>query len=665
MYLVKIINNGEEKTINHAAVNNYSEKITGTIKQGINCIDSFTFTIYPNNIGYHAIFPYKTRITVYNVKTKKYEFIGRVLTLNSSMDDNGCISKTFICESDLGLLCDSVQMYQELHDITIKDYLQLVLENHNKNLEKDKRFEVGNITVTDSNDSLYRYTSYDTTWKNIKDDLIDKLGGELQIRYENETRYLDYLVEIGRTSDTQIRLGKNIKSISQENGISNFCTRLIAIGAKIKTTDEEGNEVETQERVTVADVNDGLNYVDDKEAIEQFGIIQGIINWDDVTEPENLLTKAKKYLLSQKMTISNKLNAVDLSLIGLDVDSFEVGNWYPLKHELLDIDDKVRVIEKSICIENPHETSIVLGDKNEDMKEYFKKTNALLSGVSDEVVELNHNVITLQDGHEQNRQKIKGVEGSVENMKESVVNMQESVGNMQESVGEMSSVLDEIMQPKIEEGDSSDPFAPGEETQEKQTFSYADEFCAILEGWYDSRDNLTYGQTNFLTGSGSKTWEEVTKKGYQTIDCSGLVGAALRGISCEDVYADEETYNNKSLSANEEYEWTVEVPRTAAEQCQWAREQGYEVPASLLHTPGTTDYAGLQKGDLIFRGGKNNGRYLGVYHVEVYLGDNQIIEATSSKAVSKHEDGTSKGIQKIQFTQKTYSDIVCVARIQK
>ena len=222
------------------------------------------------------------------------------------------------------------------------------------------------------------------------------------------------------------------------------------------------------------------------------------------------------------------------------------------------------------------------------------------------------------------------------------------------------------MQEITEEGDSGDQFAPGEETKEKQDFSFADEFCSVLENWYDNRDgNLTYGQTNFLTASGSKTWEEVTKNGYQTIDCSGLVGAALRGISYEDVYADKETYNNKSLSANDEYEWTEEVPRTAAEQCQWAREQGYEVPASLLHTPGTTDYAGLQKGDLIFRGGKNNGRYLGVYHVEVYLGDNTIIEATSSKSVSKHEDGTSKGIQKINFTQKSYADIVCVARIQK
>lgn len=652
MYTVKIINGNEEKIINHAYSEEESERIVGTVKQSINCIDSFTFTIYPNNIGYNLIYPYKTQVTVYNNKTRKYEFIGRALILSDGMDNNGVVGKTFICESDMGILCDSVQMYEEIHNITVEGFLKRLLENHNKNIEEKKHFRLGNVTVQDSNDSLYRYVAYDTTWKNINDGLINKLGGELQIRYEDGIRYLDYLEEIGRKSVTEIRLGKNIKSITQENIIDNYCTRLIPLGANIKTKDSEGNEVDTQQRLTIAEVNDGLTYIDDEEAIQEFGIIQGIVTWDDVTEPKNLLKKAKKHLMSQKMTVSSKLSAVDLHLIGLDIDSFEVGNWYPLKHELLNIDKEVRIVEKSICIENPCETEIMLGDKDENLKEYFDKTNVVLDKVSSEIVELNNSVS--QQGN------------TITVMGNQVGTLQTTLDTVQGTVGDVTSSLGGLMTEITEEGDPGDKYAPGEETPEKQDFSFADEFCSVLENWYNNRDgNLTYGQTNFLTSSGTKSWEQVTKNGYRTIDCSGLVGAALRGISYEDVYADEETYNNKSLSANDEYEWTEEAPRTAAEQCQWARERGYEVPTSLLHTPGTTDYSGLQKGDLIFRGGKNNGRYLGVYHVEVYLGDNQIIEATSSKSVSTHEDGTSKGIQKIKFTQKSYSDIVCVARIQK
>ena len=70
------------------------------------------------------------------------------------------------------------------------------------------------------------------------------------------------------------------------------------------------------------------------------------------------------------MIVSNKVNALDLSLIGIDIDSFEVGNYYPLIHEILGINDIVRVVEKSISIDNPHTNTITLGDLEKDIKKY-------------------------------------------------------------------------------------------------------------------------------------------------------------------------------------------------------------------------------------------------------------------------------------------------------
>lgn len=374
MYLVKIINNEIETIINNLSTRKEANRISGIIKQGINCINSFTFTIYPNNEGYNLIQPYKTLVTVLNMKTNKYEFRGRVLQSSGSMSDVGVVSKTFICESELGFLCDSIQVYRECHNFTPTDYLKLLVENHNKNLENEKNFQVGDVTVTDPNDSVYRYVAYDTTWKNINEDLIGTLGGELQVRHENSRMYLDYLTEIGRTCNTEIRLGRNIRDIEKNEDVTNFYTRLVPLGAKKKIveTDEEGNEeeVELEERLTIEEINNGLNYIDDEDGIKKFGIIQGVVFWDSVTDVTNLLRKGKEYLSSQKITVNNKINALDLSLIGLDIDSFEVGNWYPLKHELLNLDYSVRVIEKSINIENPHETTITLGDKEKDIKHY-------------------------------------------------------------------------------------------------------------------------------------------------------------------------------------------------------------------------------------------------------------------------------------------------------
>lgn len=369
MYLVTIINNDVETVINEVSTNT-DNRISGTIKQGINCINSFTFTIYPNNEGYNLINPLSTLVKVLNTKTNKYEFIGRVLSPTHSMNSNGLVSKTFICESELGYLLDTYQSYEEIHNVTVKGYLERLILVHNANTDSNKQFTVGNVNVIDNNDSLYRYIAYDSTKKNIDDDLIDKLGGELQIRYENDIRYLDYLQEIGKVCNTEIRLAKNLQDIEQNIDVSGYCNRLVVLGSKLKTTDDEGNEVDTEQRLTIESVNNGIRYIDDEESIKKFGVIQGQVIFDDVTDVKNLFSKGKKYLLNQRLIISNKVNALDLSLIGIDIDSFEVGNYYPLKHEILGIDDTVRIVEKSISIDSPHTSTITLGDLEKDIKKY-------------------------------------------------------------------------------------------------------------------------------------------------------------------------------------------------------------------------------------------------------------------------------------------------------
>ena len=94
MYLVTIINDNVETVINEISTNT-NNRVSGTIKQGINTINSFTFTIYPNNQGYNLINPLSTLVKVLNTKTNKYEFIGRVLSPTHSMNSNGLVSKTF------------------------------------------------------------------------------------------------------------------------------------------------------------------------------------------------------------------------------------------------------------------------------------------------------------------------------------------------------------------------------------------------------------------------------------------------------------------------------------------------------------------------------------------------------------------------------------------
>ena len=158
MYEVILNNEGVETIINAVSVDLSSPKLlNGNIKQGINNIDSFMFNILPNNSGYNCIGSFKSTVEVINTIGGKTVFRGRVLIAKEKMSEDGKLIKTVVCEGELGYLMDSIQEYGEYHNISVRDFLQLIIDRHNKQVEEDKRFVLGNVTVEDNNDSLLTY----------------------------------------------------------------------------------------------------------------------------------------------------------------------------------------------------------------------------------------------------------------------------------------------------------------------------------------------------------------------------------------------------------------------------------------------------------------------------------------------------------------------------
>ena len=374
MYQVSIKNGNEVTVIN--AVSTHIEAprlLSGNIKQGINVISNFTFTILPNNLGYEKIHPFSTLVEVLNTKTNKIEFEGRVLNCKTVMDNNGLFSKTVVCEDELALLMDSVQKYGEYHNISVRNFLQTILDNHNNQVSEDKRFMLGEVTVTDPNDSLYRYLGYTKTLETINDKLIDRLGGELRVRKVNNVRYLDYLVKVGDKKNTEIRIAKNLKDLTEEKDATKIITRLIPIGATIEkeSLNEDSKEdlVEESEKLTIASVNDNVIYIDDLEAQAEYGIIADTVEFSNVTKANNLLRKGREFLKSNNKIVKKySLDALDLSVIGLDIDSFEVGNEYRVINPVMGIDEYLRVIDKDIDINNPQSSKLTIGEKLDDIK---------------------------------------------------------------------------------------------------------------------------------------------------------------------------------------------------------------------------------------------------------------------------------------------------------
>jgi len=374
MYKVTIINDGVE-TVIHSPHANDLKLETGTIKKEINKIDSFSIGFYMNNPAYGKLKPFKTLVRVLNTNTNQYEFEGRVLAPNEAMDDTGLYDASYDCEGELGYLHDSQQRHLEYRG-TPEDLFITILNYHNSQVEEYKRFYPGVVEVTTSTDNLYVYLSAEsTTFEEIDDKILTRVGGELQIRKENGVRYLDVLERVGEDKQTPIKIAKNLRSISRSVDPTEIVTRLTPLGTRIESEDEDATDA-SEARLTIEDVNNGLPYIDREDLIAEFGIIGGSETWDDITLPSRLLSTGQNWINNQKVALYQyEISALDLSLIGLDIDNFDIGNSHPVFNPIMGIDERLRIIGKTTDINNPQDDSLNIGDKFKSLDEYQADAN--------------------------------------------------------------------------------------------------------------------------------------------------------------------------------------------------------------------------------------------------------------------------------------------------
>lgn len=367
------ITNGTEKTTIHS--DNLDRISGGKIVKAVNAVDSFTFTIYPDNAGYNKLKPLTTSVTVTDDSTGKDVFIGRVLKCPDSMDEQGLICKSATCEGRLGWLYDSVQPYIEYKMVGIRTVLSAFLSKHNSQVGADKRIELGQVTVTGENNYTYS-VNWVSTMDAISEQLVGKFGGEIQLRDQDGKVYIDYLEHIGHGTDTKIELAVNLKTISREIDETSVITRLYPLGAK---------QTDSEKRLTIGSVNGGKDYIEDSALVAKYGVISGTQTWDDVTQASILKTKATAFLKSANKTKKQyKITAVDLSTIDMNFEQFELGCWYRVVNLLMGIDEDLRIIGITINLDSPEQSELTFGDKFETMTGFMTaKTKSLQTAIDD------------------------------------------------------------------------------------------------------------------------------------------------------------------------------------------------------------------------------------------------------------------------------------------
>lgn len=320
-----------------------------------------TLKVPPLNPLYGEIHNRKSMVSVYRGNTEI--FYGEVRTREKDRFKNQPVKAT----GALSFLSDSILPQQEWHDISPRDLLDAWLQLHNNQVEDRKKIYTGVVTIHDSNDSLYRITDRENTLEAIRDKLVDRLGGYLRLRHENDKLYLDWLTiqEYGKYCEQPIQFGENLMDYSETMTADDVITALIPLGAAIEQeTDENASEFERLEKnVDITSVNDGKDYIYSKEAVENFGWVWRTEKWDNVSVPANLLKKATEFLTSnQYESLVISLTAVDLSLFGQDYDSFDIGDRVLCNAIPYGMKKVLPVMEMKIPLQQPDQAQLTLGE---------------------------------------------------------------------------------------------------------------------------------------------------------------------------------------------------------------------------------------------------------------------------------------------------------------
>lgn len=319
----------------------------------LNKTGSFTFTQYPNHPMAGLVQKLKSIIEV--KKDGAVLFRGRPL----SGKEGFYRQQDYTCEGELAFLLDSrVRPFEMAGGVT--ELFTYLINQHNEQVDETKRFQVGTVTVTDPNDYINRSNvTYETTWDILNTRLLNTLGGYLWVRHEADGVYLDYLADFPYMSTQRITFGENLLDYARTRDGSEIATALIPLGARL--TDADGKQ--TEERLTISDVNDGKDYVYDQAAVEQYGWIFATQNWDDVTQAGNLKQKGLDALQEKIKTVDTiEMTAADLSQMDKSFDDFRIGQYVFMDSPPHGMDgEKFLVTKMTLNLSDPSQNKLIFG----------------------------------------------------------------------------------------------------------------------------------------------------------------------------------------------------------------------------------------------------------------------------------------------------------------
>lgn len=279
------------------------------------------------------------------------------------------------CEGDRAYLNDvTLPPYSTTNQgmsSTVDGLFNWHLSQYNSKVPPNQRFVTGinQGAELDPNNYIMRENSARVAvWPELKEKLLDKLGGYVRVRYENGLRYIDYLAGGDTAAAQRIEFGQNLLDYTRLQDATQFCTRIIPEGAEIDDADGNGTGV----KLSIADLPDGplqqgFEKVGDAivnvEAERTHGVIEQVISFDDITVARNLLDRGLRHLVNVKVGDTMEITAVDLHMVDPTIESIRLGDYVRATSKPHGFDEYFICTRLTVYPDDPCANKFVLGSE--------------------------------------------------------------------------------------------------------------------------------------------------------------------------------------------------------------------------------------------------------------------------------------------------------------
>ncbi len=348
---------------------------TGKLVEESGQSPTLSFTVQPTHPLWRAfnresVMNTEREIELTEHETQKILFRGRIRKVSMSM--NGSIDVT--CEGAMAYLNDTTVRPYKTYDTDEIDceinapakageLFEWFIEQHNARVSnRCEKFKVG-INAGINFGALQRGTgTRPTTLKEMREKLTKLCGGYFRVRYVGEDNYLDWLNADGSSEAAQsVELGQNLLDLNTGADGKDIYTAIVPVGKTGEGEDEKDVTIDDEHAYVGGGYDIVGDAVVDTAMAERYGVIEKLMEYDHLSQPQALADKAVADLAAGKLSDSITVSATDLHYADATVQQIDYLQRVQVTSEPHGIDRMMLCVGRTINLVDPKATRYSFG----------------------------------------------------------------------------------------------------------------------------------------------------------------------------------------------------------------------------------------------------------------------------------------------------------------